>query len=166
MVPQLNTLVWQQFGAAIDMLENAITACPDGLWAEEPAFCRLAHHTLFFLVYYLSDDQPGATEYTPPPPFTKSEFEDVPPVVTYRKDELLVYAGHGREKLRRQLTGNTAEELFEKRFVSEYRDLCLFELLLYNMRHVQHHTAQLNLLLRQHGVVPPDWVGKAGDSII
>src|SRR5882757_5632895 len=112
MAPQLNTLIWQQFGAAIDMLENAVTACPDRLWAEEPRFCQLAHHTLFFLVYYLSDDQPLESEYTPPPPFTKSEFEDVPPVDYYHKDELLVYAGHGRERLRRQLTENKPEELF------------------------------------------------------
>lgn len=32
------------------------------------------------------------------------------------------------------------------------------ELHLYNLRHVQHGAAQLNLLLRQAGVVPPGWV--------
>ena len=36
------------------------------------------------------------------------------------------------------------------------------ELLLYNMRHVQHHTAQLNLILRQvTNSAAPGWVGKA-----
>lgn len=28
------TIVWQQFGAAIDMLDNALRACPDELWRE------------------------------------------------------------------------------------------------------------------------------------
>ncbi|GHO70942.1 hypothetical protein KSC_098340 [Ktedonobacter sp. SOSP1-52] len=28
------TILWQQFGAAIDMLENALLACPASLWRE------------------------------------------------------------------------------------------------------------------------------------
>jgi uncharacterized damage-inducible protein DinB len=34
------------------------------------------------------------------------------------------------------------------------------ELLLYNMRHVQHHAAQLNLILRQKIDSAPNWVSK------
>jgi len=37
------TLLWQQFGAAIDMLENAMHACPDDLWSnadEKPAWVK------------------------------------------------------------------------------------------------------------------------------
>ena len=26
--------LWQQFGAAIDMLENALLACPDEIWSD------------------------------------------------------------------------------------------------------------------------------------
>lgn len=156
----LNCLLWQQFGAAIDMLQNAITACPNELWNEEPKFCQLSHHTLFFLHYYLSDETPDEKEYTPPPPFTKSEFEDVPTFTWYTQKEILVYAKLGRARLHKQLSEHTAEELLTKRFVNDYKDFALFELLLYNMRHVQHHTAQLNLLLRQRGIIPPDWVSR------
>lgn len=35
------------------------------------------------------------------------------------------------------------------------------ELQLYNMRHVQEHASQLQLLLGQHGVPGLDWVAKA-----
>jgi len=35
------------------------------------------------------------------------------------------------------------------------------EILLYNMRHVQHHAAQLNQLLRQEIDQAPDWVFQA-----
>jgi hypothetical protein len=28
------TIIWQQFGAAIDMLGNALRACPDHLWRD------------------------------------------------------------------------------------------------------------------------------------
>ena len=30
----LRTALWRQFGAAIDMLENALLACPSALWNE------------------------------------------------------------------------------------------------------------------------------------
>src|SRR4029434_767437 len=39
------TVLWQQFDAAIDMLENAMRACPDDLWSnteEKPAWVRRA----------------------------------------------------------------------------------------------------------------------------
>src|SRR5438445_13680729 len=50
-------ILWQQFGAAIDMLENALVACPDELWSDRsrhPEFWYLVFHTLFFLDLYLS----------------------------------------------------------------------------------------------------------------
>ncbi len=161
----LNTLTWQQFGAAIDMLGNAITACPDDLWKEEPQFCKLAHHTLFFLDYYLSADTPKEADYNPPPPFTKEEFEDNPACLLYTREELLQFLRSGRSKLCKQLTTCTAEDLLAKRFVSEYKNFTLFEMLLYNMRHVQHHAAQLNLMLRQRGIEPPDWVSRTKEPL-
>jgi uncharacterized damage-inducible protein DinB len=40
------------------------------------------------------------------------------------------------------------------------------ELLLYNMRHVQHHAAQLNMLLRRRtNSAPPRWVSKGGQKV-
>jgi uncharacterized damage-inducible protein DinB len=47
----------------------------------------------------------------------------------------------------------------------EYRAMSNGELLLYNMRHVQHHAAQLNLLLRQKTDSAPNWVSKGGQKI-
>jgi uncharacterized damage-inducible protein DinB len=40
-------------------------------------------------------------------------------------------------------------------------DVSVVEILLYNMRHVQHHAAQLNLILRQTIDSAPGWVSKA-----
>ncbi|HSC39351.1 MAG TPA: hypothetical protein VLD19_15820 [Chitinophagaceae bacterium] len=39
------------------------------------------------------------------------------------------------------------------------------ELLLYNMRHVQHHAAQLNMLLRQRINEAPYWASRAKDDL-
>ena len=34
MDPLWKIALWRQFGAAIDMLENALVACPTSLWQE------------------------------------------------------------------------------------------------------------------------------------
>ena len=41
----------------------------------------------------------------------------------------------------------------------------VLEILLYNMRHVQHHAAQLNLLLRQELDDAPDWVSRTEEDL-
>lgn len=129
MESSVNKLLWQQFGAAIDMLENALTACPNELWNTASKFWYIGFHTLFFLDYYLSDTQ-KESDYLPPAPFTKSEFEDVLPERVYDKAELLTYLRLSRQKCHDLLAGSTAEELLVKRFVSEYKNFSLFELLI------------------------------------
>ena len=60
-------ILWKQFGAAIDMLENTLVACPRGLWGDRsrrPEFWYVAYHTLFFLDLYLSGSDEG---FSPPP---------------------------------------------------------------------------------------------------
>jgi hypothetical protein len=62
------SIIWSQFGAAIDMLENALLACPNELWggrSRRPEFWHLVYHTLFFLDLYLSDSVEG---FNPPLP--------------------------------------------------------------------------------------------------
>ena len=52
MTPQMKQFIWSQFGAAIEMLENTINACPEKVWGSEiksSEFWYIAFHTLFFL---------------------------------------------------------------------------------------------------------------------
>lgn len=157
----IQQLILQQFGAAIDMLENSITACPDTLWDNDSRFWYIAYHALYWLDYYLSDT-PMEKDYRPPAPFTTSEFGTELPERVYSKVELLTFLQHGRQRLHDRLAGIAADALLEQRWVSEYKDFSLLELLLYNMRHVQHHTGQLNLLIRQATQAPaPRWVSRA-----
>jgi hypothetical protein len=156
------TILWQQFGAAIDMLENALLACPDELWndrSRRPEFWYVVYHTLFFLDLYLSGSVEG---FFPPVPFTLDELdpEGVLPEMPYTKDELHTYLEHGRRKCRATIEALTDEKACRRcRF--DWVDVTEAELLLYNMRHVQHHAAQLNLLLRQTVDAAPRWVAKA-----
>jgi len=158
--------LWDQFGAAIDMLENAIRACPDELWHDrtrQPEFWYLAYHTLFFLDYYLADAAEG---FAPPAPFTLSELDPsgVLPDRVYRKEKLLAYLEHGRKKARHRigvLTPETAAQLCYYRWFEP----TWLEAMLYNMRHVQHHAAQLNLILRQVTDAAPGWVAKSHSGL-
>ena len=98
----------------------------------------------------------------PPPPFTLSELDSsgVMPDRVYTKDELLVYLEFGRRKARARVAALTTENAREPCSYG-WIDMTRVESLLYNMRHVQHHAAQLNLLLRQATNSAPDWVARA-----
>jgi hypothetical protein len=48
-----------------------------------------------------------------------------------------------------------------ERWVNDYKNFSILEILLYNLRHIQHHAAQLNLILRQTIHNAPKWVNQA-----
>jgi hypothetical protein len=153
--------VWRQFGAAIDMLENAMRACPEEIWGDrslQPEFWYVAFHALFYLDLYLSDSEVG---FHPPAPFTLDEMDErgLMPERVYTKEELQEYLDHGRAKCRATIAAMTQEKASQRCGFS-WLDLSVAEVLLYNMRHVQHHAAQLNLILRQKTGTAPRWVRK------
>lgn len=155
------TILWQQFGGAIDMLENGIVTCPEELWSDRnqrPEFWYVVYHTLFFLDLYLSGSVEG---FAPPRPFTLDELKpDVMPERVYTKGELQNYLAHCRRKCRAVIAALTDERESERcRF--EWIEMSFAELMLSNMRHVQHHTAQLNLILRQQTDCAPGWVARS-----
>ncbi len=152
----INETIWRQFGASIDMLENAINFCPPELWDNEKKFWYITYHCLFWLDYHLTLDNP--IDFKPPPPFTLSEFERKKPDRKYSKEELITYLEHSRKKCQKlvsTITEETASSLWKNKY---YKDYSVLEILIYNIRHVQHHTAQLNLLLRQEVNDAPKWV--------
>lgn len=163
MINEFKEILWKQFGASIDMLENAVNDCPEKLWDTDSNFWYIAYHTIFFLDYYLSYEP---DKFQPPAPFTLSEFDPSGemPERTYSKEELITYIGHCRKKCH-DLIADFTEENAAKRFINEQRNYSMNEISLYNMRHVQHHAAQLNLLLRQNSNNAPDWVSRTKDSL-
>jgi hypothetical protein len=160
----LRNIVWRQLGAALDMLENAMQACPNTLWQDhtsQPKFWYIVYHTLFFLDFYMSD---SVEDFTPPAPFTLSELDPagILPDRVYSKKELQTYLEHGRKKCKaaiETLTDEKANRPFKYgRLDFSFADLCL-----YTMRHVQHHAGQLNLILRQKTDSAPRWILKTNE---
>ena len=157
----LKTILWQQFGAAIDMLENAVLACPDNLWGDRsrrPEYWYTVYHTLFWLDLYLSGSVEG---FAPPVPFTLDELDPAGllPERVYTKDELVAYFEHCRRKCRATIASLT-DEMAAQRHRFGWGEADTVELLMYNMRHVQHHAGQLNVILRQTIDSAPRWVAK------
>jgi hypothetical protein len=169
----MNTLkesLWKQFGASIDMLKNAITLWPEEYWNSRKRFFYISYHCLIFLDYYLTIPPKN---FSSPLPFSISEsgnfpedaVDDLIPDRVYSKKELLDYLQTSREKCHRLIEGLTEEKLKE-RWIEDpgTMNYSFLEILLYNMRHVQHHAAQLNLLLRQGINNAPDWVARGHDN--
>ncbi len=173
------TALWRQFGAAIDMLENALVACPAALWTQRlwptpppPHFPRqfaefwyVAYHTLVWLDLYLSGVP--EEEFAPPAPFAQGELDSAEalPARPYTKEELRAYLVSTRQKCHATLVALTDEQV--RRPVeypwSKGQPISYLELLLYNMRHVQEHAAQLSLFLGQHAIPDADldWGSRA-----
>lgn len=161
MTPPWKTAVWTQFDGAITTLRNAIEDCPDELW-EAPCgsapVWRAFFHALFFLDLYAGET---AEDFRPPEPFGLTELEDggIPPRV-YTRDELLRYLEHGRSRVRSQVEG-LGEDAGATPSGIEWlgrRGMSRLEAVLYNLRHVQHHAAQVNLVLRQCADHAAPWV--------
>jgi hypothetical protein len=170
-ISALKESLWKQFGASIDMLKNAIILYPEEYWNTNKKFFYNAYHCLIFLDYYLTI--PNET-FSSPLPFTiaaskdvnEDAIDDLIPDRIYNKKELLDFLQSSRDKCYKVIAGLTEEKLNE-RWIEEERKMnySVFELLLYNMRHVQHHAAQLNLLLRQGINNAPYWVSQAEDDL-
>ena len=153
-------MLWRQFDVAIDQLGQALRDCPDDLWEarlwpDEPdqwvapgfsAFWYLGYHTLFWLDLYLTGTEDG---FAPPAPFHLIEMragETLPP--TYSREALLGYLEHCRRGCRETIEALTIEAA-QQPCAFAWGTVPFAELLLYTMRHVQEHAAQLLMFLGQ-----------------
>lgn len=172
----LKQSLWANFGAAIDMLKNAIALCPDELWEKEKKFFYTTYHTTLFLDYYLSIP---VTDFRPMLPYTIADssklpaeaIDDVIPDRWYSKEEMITYLSVIHDKCKKLITGATKEKLAERWIQDDeinlhglcpsiVRDYSVLDILFYNLRHVQHHVGQLNFMLRQKINTAPDWVSQ------
>jgi hypothetical protein len=166
MLDTFQHLVSHQLQAALCTLNACIERCPEAAWNAKVGncpFCQVAFHTLFYADYYLGPNDESFREQ----PFHQGnaeffadyeEFEDREPVRLYDKPSIRRYLQHCREKAAQMIAAET-EETLTARAAFPRRDFSRAELYVYNIRHIQHHAAQLSLRLRiDHGIEVP-WIG-------
>lgn len=175
------TVLWKQFGGAIDMLDSALIACPDSLWRQivwhdssvspqRAEFWYVAYHALFWLDLYLF----GAEEdFAPPAPYSLVEQDNAAgplPERPYSRDELRAYLAYVRQKCRttiEMMTDERARQSVNFGWMRAGEVVSYYELQLYSLRHIQGHAAELCLLLGEHGIQANeiDWVTRAADDL-
>jgi hypothetical protein len=159
----------RQCAAAIEMLRNAVEACPDDLWDDRtdgtPVW-HIAYHALFFCDLYLSDN----LESFQAPDFHVDRYHFLPgdykefggivttPDRSYSRQQMLEYADHCIEKSR-AVFAELTEERARERCGFWWYELNVGEFLINNLRHTQHHAAQLALILRRRAGVGVEWLG-------
>lgn len=160
----------RNFDEALELLEAALTDCPDRLWETDlwpdeapmgpgpygglagsaPWF--LAHHALLCLDYDLSG---GFGPWQPQPPFDEAVM--VWPARVFTKLELLGYIGWCRGRVRQTLDGLT-EDLAARPVPEEYGHRyhgTAYGLLIGRIPlHVVEHAAQIRQYLTTAGVQP------------
>jgi hypothetical protein len=168
MTEHFKQIVRGQYEAALSMLKQRIDACSNDHWEDSigrGTFRQDAYHVLFWADYYLT---PHEDQFTPSM-FNERGGDELRPVISegLEKADTLAYVEHCHNKVISVIASETQETLEGgSGFPSVFKryPLTRAELHLYNIRHVQHHTAQLSLHLRRladAGGAPLElpWVG-------
>ncbi len=172
---RLRPILKGQYHAALGMLRLGVERCPEDLWVDRaPAnpFWRVAYHALYFTHLYL---QPTLESFRPWEQHQTGmhDLDDVPAEVEllewmelphrppqtgpYTKDQILAYWEHcdGRvDSWVDALDLASAESGFSWYPVSKLEHQMI------NIRHLQHHAAQLGDRLRNATHVGVEWFGR------
>jgi len=159
----------RQYHAGLGMLREAIEACPDDLWYEETptnAFWQIAYHTLYFTQAYLGEN-PAAFEGWPGHQSAVQHPDGIAgpadpgstlPLIPrpYSRSEALEYLAVCEAMVERAVD---ALDLVASDSGFPNYPIPRLEHQMVNLRHLQHHTAQLADRLRQHSGVGVRWMG-------
>lgn len=159
-------LIGNQYEASFCTLAHCVDECPDSHWNALVGlhpFSQLTFHTLFFADYYLGHDADDFRQQA----FHKGnlelfdeyeQLEDREPASVYTREQIEMYGRFCRDKASTTIREETEQTLCSPaRFAR--RDFSRAELHVYNIRHIQHHAAQLILRLRLDTSVAIPWVG-------
>lgn len=156
-----------QYRAALETLEQCIGMCDEDTWSAphpDTAVNQVVFHTLFFADLYLGFGESGFRDQ----PFHRDnpqlfqdyeDFEDRVQRNFYSREGCRAYLEYCYSKVNTTLEGEDAAVLSGD-CGFPYRKLTRIELHIYNIRHIQHHAAQLGLRNQLHGGDPLRWVGK------
>ncbi|UUO06777.1 DinB family protein [Blastopirellula sp. J2-11] len=162
----MKTLLTGQYQASLWMLHRCIEQCPETAWDQPVAnlkFCQAAFHALFFTDYYLCAS-PANFKLQPFHQQHAAEFCDYEEMevreqkLTYDRSFLRSYGQHCRAKAIDVIQQESAESLTAACGFAP-KTFSRAELHVYNIRHIQHHAAQLSLRLRLDFDDDISWLG-------
>lgn len=166
MIEMLKQLLTSQYEASLCTLGHCIARCPDGLLNARVArypFSQVVFHTLFYADHYLGADAESFRQQA----FHVSnvdffgdyeQLEDREPVCVYERPQIKAYLDFCRDKAVTTIARETADDLSAPaRFPP--KKFSRAELHVYNIRHIQHHAAQLILRLRLDTDINIPWIG-------
>ena len=158
------------------MLDEVVRLCPEALWERRDRFYYMTYHTTIFLDYYLNIP---VRDFHPPLPYRLVDPDQLPDQAI---DDVIPVEHYPREAIRSWLTDlsgrarnlilNSSDADLQQRWIQEdewdlhlgcpslVREYSVLEILFYNFRHVQHHVAQLNQILRSEAGLAADWVSQ------
>jgi len=155
MTDTMKGLIISQMTATLDTLNYCIETCPDSEWQKahkDAPFSQVVFHTLFYTDFYLGRDTVPFKEQ----PFhlrhkdifkDYEEMENKIPENRYEKPFCLEYLAFCKAKLKTTVEAESAETLAGESGI-DFRKIRRAELYVYNMRHIQHHAAQLGLRIQ------------------
>jgi DinB superfamily len=169
MIEVFRSALVSQFHAALAMLKSAVDQCPDEHWHGRVGtwpFSHVAYHTLFYTDFYLTKNEESYQR----PSLHREEYpvfggtklpHDQEPIsdLSIPRGVILEYIEFCRQKVNERIAAETAETLAGPPGFPWYK-IPRAEFLVNNVRHIQHHTAQMSLYLRRVAGIEVRWVGR------
>ena len=167
MIDLFKSLTTSQLRAALKTLGQSIDLFDDEAWEADHmdgAVNNVVFHTLFYADLYLNRGEEGFEDqpfHKKNPDFFRDyeEKENRPPTNFYERDKCREYLEFCMEKARSMMESET-ETTLKGESGFHWRKSTRAELHIYNVRHIQHHAAQLGLRNQILGGQPLKWVGE------
>ena len=160
--------IQSQYLAALEMLKQAINACPQALWnspQDKIPFWHVAYHAVFYAHLYVQESEQTFVpwekhrqEYqfrgqVPWPPHAAPNIGE-----PYSREEVQTYLAFCQQQMRAILPNLNLEG--ESGFY--WLPFNKLELQIYSIRHIQQHAGELMERLGSREGIELDWVGSQG----
>lgn len=170
MTRSIQTVLVNQYEASLRMLGSCIELYPDQRWREpvvQITYDQVVFHTLFFTDVYLGRTLAEAKQQDFHRQHAESfaNYEEIGGGLQqahYDKPFLVEYLGHCRDKAKQVLALETEADLNAQPGF-EWLKFTRLEAHLYNIRHIQHHTGALSILVHGETKASIPWAGSGWD---
>jgi hypothetical protein len=162
-----HAIIRSQYHAALAMLQETISKCPEALWDaadDKTKFWHVAYHALFYTQLYLHDTEGDFRAWSkyreeyhfmgqlPWPPHRAPKIGE-----PYAKADILEYVDFCQQ----QVDQRVPQLDFAAPSGFDWLPMNKFELQIYTIRHVQQHAGELMERLGSRANIEIDWIGSA-----